>query len=462
LHNVRDHGLKIDFPYSIANFNTILTPSLGFRKNSKQLCQSVNVSKMKEMPKMYLVKRLCNTFYFLFFNYLMCRLVSGMADDTGNLNPLDPMDTEGEGEDDGTATNNLLKDADKLLNSPSTRKAPNNTDDDDPGVGIVKNTDTGTGSEKNIDTGEKSRSASVTSRLSNLGLSTNPGVPYQAVTDTNRARTHSGLTFGIGTGTGNGAAGSSAGCSDTGNKRGRTETGKKSGESLSHGNFPAAYNSVRKAKEKSNPCIELPAVDGNRRKMARSIRPLPGFDLLGDDRQFNVNNYHIPSMKRNASASIRRGDEGLFCVTCSEEHCFNGDDPICVFITDQAFPPSLPSDEGRCCVVLRLEDCLLSEQPGILKEFFGTRAGYLPEGSALFFGSLSHLALRGLENYAEGLLKYAKEWLQRSTCGARPSGRCPLCRPNKGPIRSGFLVAQRGGKQPHVLAGLQRGPLEDA
>jgi hypothetical protein len=50
----------------------------------------------------------------------------------------------------------------------------------------------------------------------------------------------------------------------------------------------------------------------------------------------------------------------------------------------------------------------LSEQPGILKEFFGARVGYLPEGSALFFGSLSHLALRGLENYAEETVKMLK------------------------------------------------------
>jgi hypothetical protein len=50
----------------------------------------------------------------------------------------------------------------------------------------------------------------------------------------------------------------------------------------------------------------------------------------------------------------------------------------------------------------------LSEQPGILTEFFGARAGYLPEGSALFFGSLSHLALRGLENYAEETVKMFK------------------------------------------------------
>jgi hypothetical protein len=55
-----------------------------------------------------------------------------------------------------------------------------------------------------------------------------------------------------------------------------------------------------------------------------------------------------------------------------------------------------------------LEDCLLSEQPGVLKEFFGNRRGYLPEGSVLLFGSLSHLALRGLETYAEEVVKSFK------------------------------------------------------
>jgi hypothetical protein len=59
-------------------------------------------------------------------------------------------------------------------------------------------------------------------------------------------------------------------------------------------------------------------------------------------------------------------------------------------------------------VVVRLEDCLLSEQPGLLKEFFGSRSGYLPEGSAVYFGSLSHLQLRGIEHYAEEVVKNYK------------------------------------------------------
>jgi hypothetical protein len=121
-----------------------------------------------------------------------------------------------------------------------------------------------------------------------------------------------------------------------------------------------------------------------------------------------VNNYHIPAFKRNISSSVKRRTGGIFCVTCEDEHDFSGPELFVVFITDQNFPPALPSYENRCCVVLRLEDCLLSEQPGVLKEFFGNRTGYLPEGSVLLFGLLSHLSLRGLETYAEEVVKSFK------------------------------------------------------
>jgi hypothetical protein len=90
---------------------------------------------------------------------------------------------------------------------------------------------------------------------------------------------------------------------------------------------------------------------------------------------------------------------------------------LMVFITDQNFPPSLPAGETRCCVVLRLEDGLLSEQPGILKEFFGNRSRYLPEGSMLCFGSLSHLTMRGLETYADEVVKTFKVFSIRLSAG---------------------------------------------
>jgi hypothetical protein len=123
---------------------------------------------------------------------------------------------------------------------------------------------------------------------------------------------------------------------------------------------------------------------------------------------YNSKNFHIPTLRKNVSSSVSRTDAGLLCITCVGEHSFSGQDPICVIISDQNFPPALPTDEKRCCVVLRLEDCMLNEQPGILKEFFGNRQGYLPEGSLLLFGSVSHLAARGLENYAEETVKTFK------------------------------------------------------
>jgi hypothetical protein len=51
---------------------------------------------------------------------------------------------------------------------------------------------------------------------------------------------------------------------------------------------------------------------------------------------------------------------------------------------------------------------MLSEMPGLLKEYFGKQQGFLPEGSMLMFGSLSHLALRGLEHYSEECVKIFK------------------------------------------------------
>jgi hypothetical protein len=62
--------------------------------------------------------------------------------------------------------------------------------------------------------------------------------------------------------------------------------------------FPPDYLNVRKQREMANPFVELTTVDGNRRKQARSIKPLPGFDLPDDERQYAVSNYHVPSLKK--------------------------------------------------------------------------------------------------------------------------------------------------------------------
>jgi hypothetical protein len=184
--------------------------------------------------------------------------------------------------------------------------------------------------------------------------------------------------------------------------------GTGSGLSSPAHDFPQAYYNVRKQRANATPYVELPLVDGNRRKSAQCCRLQPGFDIAGDDRQHSVTNFHIPSLKKNVSASVTRDKDDLHCVSCNSSHSFSGTEPVVVILTDQNFSPSLPAQNTQCCVILRLEDCLLSELPGVLKEFFGSRTRYLPEGSLLVFGSLSHLVARGPENYAEEAVKMAK------------------------------------------------------
>jgi hypothetical protein len=126
-----------------------------FRVNLTQQCQHANGLKMKEISKHYLSGLIFNFFYWLFSNYLLCRQVSGMAEETGNQNPLDPMDTDGEEDETAKVTDDLLKDAESLLNSPSARKEPQSNNviegaDSAAGAGSVTGaaSDTGTDGKK--------------------------------------------------------------------------------------------------------------------------------------------------------------------------------------------------------------------------------------------------------------------------------------------------------------------------
>jgi hypothetical protein len=77
-----------------------------------------------------------------------------------------------------------------------------------------------------------------------------------------------------------------------------SECGSGTGGGGRTGGFPPAYLSVRKAREKMNPYVELPTVEGNRRKSATCGKPLTGFDLPKDERQYSVNNFHVPSLTK--------------------------------------------------------------------------------------------------------------------------------------------------------------------
>jgi hypothetical protein len=87
-----------------------------------------------------------------------------------------------------------------------------------------------------------------------------------------------------------------------------------------------------------------------------------GFDIPLDQRKFAVKNYHRLDVGRNISACV---DVELRCLACRSPHSIAeglGAGRAQVFvISDQAFPAALPTDDGRCVVVVRVEDGALSE-----------------------------------------------------------------------------------------------------
>jgi hypothetical protein len=135
----------------------------------------------------------------------------------------------------------------------------------------------------------------------------------------------------------------------------------------------------------------------------------PGFDVDNDQRKFAVKNYHRLDAGRNISLSV---DVELRCLACRSPHSIAeglGAGRAQVFVvSDQAFPALLPTDDGRCLVVVRVEDGALSELVSVFCDIFARNvspAGSLPPGSVVLLGSLSHLSMRGLCNYTEELVR---------------------------------------------------------
>ncbi len=72
------------------------------------------------------------------------------------------------------------------------------------------------------------------------------------------------------------------------------------------------------------------------------------------------------------------------------------------FLTDQNFPPVLPSKDELCPIVFRVEGGLLRE---IGVAFLNTLGDFtIPEGSVIVIGSLSHLMEEGRVGYSKGLV----------------------------------------------------------
>ncbi len=96
----------------------------------------------------------------------------------------------------------------------------------------------------------------------------------------------------------------------------------------------------------------------------RSWRDISCSCVVGDTRQFGAKNFHDTSGCRNISASFEY--EGLTCLACTGTHDFLeqivSGEPIVIFATDQNPPPPLlPTDDGKCAAIVRVEDGRLFE-----------------------------------------------------------------------------------------------------
>ena len=177
----------------------------------------------------------------------------------------------------------------------------------------------------------------------------------------------------------------------------------KAGTSVASGlaeGFRPEYNTIRAARANSRIEKTLGEVGDIKREKPRQVQ-CGSFVVQDDERSGLVRNFHIPALKRNTSASVHREQAGgnLLCTSCIEKHQLDGTAPICIVLADQNFPPTLPTSEGLCTVILRIEDAILGELPDLLTEYFGKgRASVIPENSLVLFGSIAHLAQRGISN----------------------------------------------------------------
>jgi hypothetical protein len=145
-----------------------------------------------------------------------------------------------------------------------------------------------------------------------------------------------------------------------------------------------------------------------------------GFLISGNGRGFAISNFHRTDVGRNISISATAD---FVCLSCGRAHSYKdgaaAGKPLVVVLSDQNFPPMLPSGRGDCVLVIRVEDGLLSEIESTFIDYVfggGMTEGGLPVGSVVIVGSVSHLGTRGLGSYAEDLVKTI------SSVGARVGG----------------------------------------
>jgi hypothetical protein len=71
-----------------------------------------------------------------------------------------------------------------------------------------------------------------------------------------------------------------------------------------------------------------------------------------------------------------------------------GDGRVAIVLSDQNFPACLPAVSGKCLVVIRQEDALLSDLGLLFAKMVGKEYA-IPRGSVILIGSLTHLLKQG-------------------------------------------------------------------
>ncbi len=123
--------------------------------------------------------------------------------------------------------------------------------------------------------------------------------------------------------------------------------------------FPPQYFTIRAIKQRLLAPAVLGGV-GSWGRLSQGASPGTqdcGFDVRDDERQYAAKNFHRMDVSRNISTSVST-DHG--CLACTDPHSVGGEilsgTPKVFVLSDQAFPPILPTVDGNCIVIIRVED----------------------------------------------------------------------------------------------------------
>ncbi len=126
--------------------------------------------------------------------------------------------------------------------------------------------------------------------------------------------------------------------------------------------FPAQYHTIRAARRRAANTATLGGVGDYARSADLHQERDMGFLIEGDGRGFAVSNFHRTDVGRNISISATAD---FACLSCGRAHSYKDSvstgKPLVAVLSDQSFPPMLPSGRGDCVMVIRVEDGLLSE-----------------------------------------------------------------------------------------------------